>query len=307
MESKATDHFYSDWMNWLQSEFDLQRAMRQDAKRTTHPVVQPMVSVEQAAFDDITYRKGRAVIRMLENLVGPQAFQAGVQAYMKRYGYRNTVTDNLWDELEKASGKKIKEIAVDFTTKPGIPLIVVENEAAGAAAVTVNVRQKRFGVDESANEPTEWKVPVYASAAGSSAAPVQGIVKGDQTATISVPGSPPIKLNAGQIVYYRVKYGSAFPELAKAFGRIVPADQLGLLQMLVERPCGSAGRFPYDCELGRRPAVSFFGGFRTPALVPRQARVGGIRNPSQNLPSRRLWNVGEVGVTFNRKLPAGVL
>jgi aminopeptidase N len=229
MESKATDHFYSDWMNWLQSEFDLQRAMRQDAKRTTHPVVQPVVSVEQAAFDDITYRKGRAVIRMLENFVGPQAFQAGVQAYMKRYGYRNTVTDNLWDELEKASGKKIKEIAADFTTKPGIPLIVVENEAAGAAAVTVNVRQKRFGVDESANEPTEWKVPVYASAAGSSAAPVQGIVKGDQTATISVPGSPPIKLNAGQIVYYRVKYGSAFPELAKAFGRMVPADQLGLL------------------------------------------------------------------------------
>jgi aminopeptidase N len=229
MESKATDHFYGDWMNWLQSEFDLQRAMLQDAKITTHPVVQPVLSVQQAAFDDITYRKGRAVIRMLENYVGPEAFGHGVQAYMKRYGYKNTVTDNLWDELEKASGKKIKEIAGDFTTQPGIPLIVVESVAAGADSVAVNVRQKRFGVDESANEPTEWTVPVYASAVGSTHPPVPNLVKGDRTTTISVPGSLPIKLNAGQTVYYRVKYGGAFAELAKAFDRISPADQLGLL------------------------------------------------------------------------------
>jgi aminopeptidase N len=118
MESTGTDEFNKDWKNWLLSEFDLQRAMQQDAKLTTHPVVQPVVSVEQSAFDDITYRKGRAVIRMVENYIGPPAFQAGVQAYMKRYAYKNTVTDNLWDELERASGKKIKDIIGDFTTKP---------------------------------------------------------------------------------------------------------------------------------------------------------------------------------------------
>jgi aminopeptidase N len=192
-------------------------------------VVQPVLSVEQAAFDDITYRKGRAVIRMLENYIGPPAFRDGVQAYMKRYGYKNTVTDNLWDELEKASGKKVKEIAGDFTTKPGIPLIVVENVAPGADSVTINARQKRFGVDESANESTEWTVPVYASAAGPARPPVLGYVKGDQTTAISVPGAAPVKLNAGQTVYYRVKYGGAFPELVKAFDGIGAADQLGLL------------------------------------------------------------------------------
>ena len=94
-------------------------------------MVQEVLSVEQAAFDDITYRKGRAVIRIVESYIGQPAFKAGVQAYMKRYGYKNTVTDNLWDYLEKASGKKIKEIAGEFTTKPGIPLIVVENVAPG--------------------------------------------------------------------------------------------------------------------------------------------------------------------------------
>jgi aminopeptidase N len=229
MESTGTDSFYKDWKNWLQSEFDLQRAMQQDAKLTTHPVVQPVISVEQAAFDDITYRKGRAVIRMLENYIGRPAFKAGVQAYMKRYAYRNTVTDNLWNELEKASGKKIKELIGDFTAKPGIPLIVVDSVAPGNDGVTVNVRQKRFGVDESANEPTDWTVPVYASAAGAARDPVVGYVKGDHPTAISVPGSAPVKLNAGQTVYCRVKYGGVFPDLAKAFDRLEAPDQLGLL------------------------------------------------------------------------------
>jgi aminopeptidase N len=229
MESKATDHFNGDWMQWLDSEFDLQRAMRQDAMATTHSVVQRILNVEQAGFDDITYRKGRAVIRMIENYVGENAFCDGIRAYMKRYAYQNTVTDNLWDELETASGKKIKELAGDFTTQLGIPLIVVESAASGGDGVAVNVQQKRFGVDKSASEPTEWNVPVYASAVGSAGPPVLSFVKGDQTTKISVPGSLPIKLNAGQRVYYRVKYGSAFAELAKAFDRISPADQLGLL------------------------------------------------------------------------------
>ncbi|UFZ08025.1 M1 family metallopeptidase [Bradyrhizobium ontarionense] len=227
MESKATDQFHPDWMNWLQSEFDLQRAMRQDAKHTTHPVVQPVVSVEQAAFDDITYRKGRAVIRMIENFVGPEAFRSGVQAYMKRYGYKNTVTDNLWDELEKASGKKIKQIAADFTTKPGIPLILVESETTGTGGVEICVRERRFAVDDSADEPATWTVPVYASAIGARD-PVLTLVHGDQTKLL-VPGAVPIKLNSGQTVYYRVKYDSGYSELVNALDRLAPADQLGLL------------------------------------------------------------------------------
>ena len=56
MENKATHQFHPEWMMWLQSETDRQRAMRQDLKRTTHPVVQPVPSgdVAEQSFDDIT-------------------------------------------------------------------------------------------------------------------------------------------------------------------------------------------------------------------------------------------------------------
>jgi aminopeptidase N len=239
MESKATDTFHGrlpdpgptgdDWMIWLQAESALQRTMRQDAKRTTHPVVQPVISVEQAAFDDITYRKGRAVIRMLENYLGDDAFREGVRAYMKLYKYKNTVTDNLWDELEKASGKKIKEIANDFTTKPGVPLIIIEDEKPDGNGTTLTLRQKRFGVDESAEKETIWHVPVSAPEAGLPKPPK--IIAGPESVSMTVEGhQPPIKINVGQTVYYRSNYNKdALSNFIDRFSELAPADQLGLL------------------------------------------------------------------------------
>jgi aminopeptidase N len=254
MENKATDAFHPDWMIWLQAESDLQRAMRQDAKRTTHPVVQPVISVEQAAFDDITYRKGRAVIRMLENYLGADAFREGVRAYMKRYKYKNTVTDNLWHELEKASGNKIKQIANDFTTKPGVPLITVEDEKPDGNGTTLTLRQERFAVDESAKEETVWHVPVYAAEAGSTKQPPSQLVAGPDPVSITVEGRPPIKINVGQTVYCRSNYKGALSNLIGRFSELAAADQLGLLYD--SWALGEAGVGPIEAYLDLARTVS---------------------------------------------------
>ena len=49
-----------------------ERALRLDAGTATHPVVQPVDSVAAAdqAFDAISYHKGGAVVRMLEDTLG---------------------------------------------------------------------------------------------------------------------------------------------------------------------------------------------------------------------------------------------
>ena len=80
-----------------------------DALATTHPVVQHVETVEQAsqAFDAITYQKGEAVIRMLEGYVGADAWRDGVRSYMKTHAYGNTVSDDLWREIEAAAGKPV--------------------------------------------------------------------------------------------------------------------------------------------------------------------------------------------------------
>ena len=55
-------------------------------------------------FDVLTYEKGCGVLRMLEQHIGPEVFRDGVRTYLKAHAYGNTVTSDLWDALEDASG-----------------------------------------------------------------------------------------------------------------------------------------------------------------------------------------------------------
>ena len=90
------------------------------------PIVQHVATVEQAsqAFDGITYGKGSAVIGMLEDYVGSDAWRAGVRSYIKQHAYGNAVTDDLWQQVDKAApGKQFVQVAHDFTLQPGVPLI----------------------------------------------------------------------------------------------------------------------------------------------------------------------------------------
>ena len=53
--------------------------MSLDARRTSHPIQQRVADQSEAmtAFDGITYNKGQALIRMLENYLGEDAFRVG--------------------------------------------------------------------------------------------------------------------------------------------------------------------------------------------------------------------------------------
>lgn len=230
MESKATDALHPEWTIWFDSEIDLQRTMEKDGKRTTHPVVTPVPSVAEVEFDDITYRKGRAVIRMIEEYLGEDAFREGVRAYMKRYQFSNTVTDNLWAELVRASGKEIKEIAGEFTAKAGLPLVRVEKQELNGGVTTVTLELERFSADEDHLDLPKWQIPIYARSAVGEGSVVFQLVTGSDPIEMKVAGEPPIKINAGQTAYYRSAYDEkTIALLAKTFNGLKPADQLGLL------------------------------------------------------------------------------
>ncbi len=163
MEHKAPDHFHPEWKLWLDSLGDKEAAMRVDARMGTHPIVTPIRDVLQAdqAFDTITYEKGESVIRMLEQYVGADAFRDGVRSYMKAHAYGNTVTDNLWSELDKGTKLPVTQVAHDFTLQAGIPLIRVTSGAAG-----VHLAQERFAVDDSGKAGGNWHVPVSVATVG---------------------------------------------------------------------------------------------------------------------------------------------
>src|SRR5712691_12687746 len=69
MQSKAAEHFYPQWRTWLNDNGSKQFAMNLDARRSSHPIQQPVANETEAmaVFDGITYSKGQALIRMLES------------------------------------------------------------------------------------------------------------------------------------------------------------------------------------------------------------------------------------------------
>jgi len=222
MENKATDRFHPEWKIWLQTKAGEQAAMSTDAKAGSHPVITPIHDVFAAAnaFDGITYQKGHAVIHMLEDYVGPDVFRAGVRNYIAHHAYGNTVTDDLWSEVDKVSPKKITGIAHDFTLQAGVPLISIAQAKGG-----LTLSQGRFGADAASKTPRSWRTPVTIGGLGT---PWKTVVSAKAPATRGAAGTP--VLNAGQVGYFRSRYA---PELetrvVAAFPSLDAKDQLGLV------------------------------------------------------------------------------
>jgi len=230
MESRTTARLHPEWNTQLGAVGTRDIAMRRDALAGTHPVVQHVETVEQAsqAFDEITYSKGESVIRMLEAYVGEGAWRGGVRAYMKAHAYGNTVSDDLWKQIEKAAGKPVAAIAHDFTLQPGVPLIRVGAPVCRDGATTVPLTQGEFAPDRADKAPLAWRVPVIAQIAGSTRR-ASTLVAGGK-GTITLPGCGAVIVNAGQSGYYRTLYTDAgFAQLAQGFARLAPIDQIGLL------------------------------------------------------------------------------
>jgi len=229
MEGRMTQKAHPEWNAHLDAVGSRDGAMVRDSTAATHPVVQHIETVEQAsqAFDEITYQKGEAVIRMLEAYVGEDAWRNGVRAYMKAHAYGNTVSDDLWKQIEKAAKKPVTAIAHDFTLQPGVPLIRVGEPVCSKGKTTVPLTQAEFSRDRPDKQALAWRVPVIARIAGGKDA--RTLVAGGK-GSVSLPGCGAVIVNAGQSGYYRTLYApKQFAALAQQFAGLAPIDQIGLL------------------------------------------------------------------------------
>jgi puromycin-sensitive aminopeptidase len=194
MEVKANDHFRPEWRSWLHFGSDRTKAMEVDALSTTRPVEFAVASPEEAnaMFDFLTYEKGGSVLRMLEQYLGEETFRAGISRYLKKHAYGNTVTDDLWDALEEASGEPVRHIMRPWIFQGGFPHIHVAPSADG-----YRIAQEQFRYLGVGNGT--WPVPLlYRDGAGTSRVLVEDPVE--------IPGTAPFIVNAGGHGFYRTRY-----------------------------------------------------------------------------------------------------
>jgi puromycin-sensitive aminopeptidase len=175
MEMHATDAFRPEWERWATFGLSRTAAFDTDALSSTRPIEYPVVSPAEAEgmFDILTYEKGAAVVRMLEQYLGEDEFRDGIRAYLSANAYGNTDTTDLWDAIEAATGEPVRRIMDSWIFQGGFPLVHVDLVNDGR---TVRFSQERFGYagdlgegegelteDEAAPEEPQWAVPLIFS------------------------------------------------------------------------------------------------------------------------------------------------
>ena len=325
MQNKAAEDLHPDWQTWLNSSGAKQGAMAQDARRTTHPIQQPVANETEAmaVFDIITYSKGQAFIRMLENYLGEDIFRAGIRQYMKQHAFGNTTTADLWRALEESSGKQVATVAAAYTEQPGVPLVVGEAACVNGEQ-RLKLRQARFAIRDPDVKPQRWQVPIAIGPFRALRAATTMLLDG--TAEIKTgPCDDPVKLNLGDVGYYRVQYDAATQAvLARSVGMLEPADRVNLIAdtwalieagrgapasvfELIEQFANEGNRAVWDqvlrifsridhLEQGR-PGRAAFQAYARSTLRPVFARVGwdATNDETQDVATLRARLIGTLG------------
>lgn len=238
MGTKSVDWLFPEWEMWTQFvNMDTNRALSLDGLKNSHPIEQEVKNPAEVSqlFDAISYSKGASVIRMLEQFLGPDVFQAGLYRYLKGNEYGNARTQDLWAALEEESGLPVTDIMNSWVLQTGYPVLQVEADRR-SDGLEIALAQERFVYDSllGGKEPAPevWQVPVTVSAGGSVSA---STVMEEKEAVLTLPVARPTddwyKVNSDQTGFFRVNYTSDdWQRLAPAIrSRELPAnDRLGI-------------------------------------------------------------------------------
>ena len=199
--------------------------MDQDGLGSARAVRQPVRSAAEAreAFDGITYTKGAAVLGMIEQWVGADAFQASLHDYLEANAYKNATAASLLGTLDRKTRLNVTEVAESFLNRPGVPMLTAHLECE-PGRWHVELQQEAWrplGTAASETQQT-WSHPVCLRAEGRKE-PACTVLAGGAPSLIAGTGRCPawVLPNERSAGYYR--FTEAAPELA-ALGRAMPAQ-----------------------------------------------------------------------------------
>ena len=161
MEAKIVDKWKPEWDGPVHMLESKSRVMGQDSLDSARTIRQPIESHGdiETGFDGITYAKGEAVLTMIERTIGPDVFQAGVRAYMKKHAWGNATYFDFVAAMTEAAGKDMRPIFDSFVLQSGVPRVSFELSCTGAPKLAL--AQKRYAPTGSKIDPNRtWQIPI---------------------------------------------------------------------------------------------------------------------------------------------------
>jgi aminopeptidase N len=228
MSYRTINKMFPEWEMEKQLLSDSQKsinsALTADQLRATHPVSTKVNDPKEISsiFDSISYEKGSAILRMIEDYVGEEVFRKGLHNYLKRYSYSNATKDDLWNAVDEAAGKKVSKksvgkVASYWVNTAGYPIVKVRRSSSGLV-----LSQSRFIVSSDEKKPSNWPIPIcYITGNGAKKKFLFSSPSKELRMDIDKIGF--IKINHGQKGVYRVWYDD---RLLLALGRAMKEKKI---------------------------------------------------------------------------------
>ena len=222
MEYVAIDALHPEWRMWEDfATNEVTAALRRDSLDGVQSVQADVNHPDEIStlFDPaIVYAKGGRLLVMVRKLIGEEAFRAGLKSYFEKFAYKNTVGNDLWQELESASGQPIVDLMNAWISQPGLPVVSVSSSHDAAT-----LSQERFFIGEHQPSDALWPIPLFANQ------PLDVKILDQKETTVSI--EKPLQLNCGLSAHFVTKYDESTREyLFKNITELPTLDKICILQ-----------------------------------------------------------------------------
>jgi puromycin-sensitive aminopeptidase len=151
-------------------------------------------------------------------------FRTGINDYLSTHRYGNTETSDLWDALERASGRAVRTIMDTWIDQGGYPLVRVAHNGL------LSVEPFSYQGSPGGAIGSQWLVPVLTRSLEDPATEPTPVLLDQGPGTAPVVTAPATLVNAGGSGYFRVAYPTdVVVRLAAGLGDLEPLERYNLV------------------------------------------------------------------------------
>jgi cytosol alanyl aminopeptidase len=220
----------------LKSYENIAAARAADTQPSVKPIRRPFKAGDNLmeAFDELSYNKGQAILRMVEGWLGEESFRKALRLYFEKHRWGNATAEDLWAAFGASGETSLQETLRRFIEQPGIPEVTFKRVAGDQ----LEVSQKRYRTIIGKGVPEQsWHIPITLRYGGAAGEQHSRVLLTNSSATFHIAGLDKAQWlypNAGEAGYFTWNLPSDLTQALKNREAIplTTTERLGVLNTM---------------------------------------------------------------------------